>query len=146
MGHLMRRSIMIEKSEWMCRFAVHLMNLQPLERHANLTQIAETFWYYIRHRVPEEAAQARAAGTLSAPDRQGGWTAACSQAIRRLDPQLGDHDADSLAQRLWDADWVRAVDPYVMADALWDQATLLSLELNGHAKRPINPDTVFRKG
>lgn len=133
---------MLEKADWIRRFATRLMGLQPLERCANMPQIAETFWYYTRHRCPEEAAQARAAGTLPALDRERAWIEACSHAIQAHDPQLSEQDTRSLAERLWDADSARTVDPYVMAEALWDQAILMSLDL----KCTANAANVPRSG
>ncbi|MBC7954737.1 MAG: hypothetical protein H7Y33_02550 [Cytophagales bacterium] len=135
---------MLEKSEWISRFATRLMELQPRAPHGSLPQVAETFWYYTRHRRPEDAAEARAAGTLPVLTRRRAWIAACSEAIKCLDPLLDDQDTTSLAERLWEADWVGAVDPYVMADALWDQAILLSHELNVSGNAPVDPHTVFR--
>ena len=50
----------------------------------------------------------------------------------------------ALAEKLWDADWVRAVDPYLMAHALWDQAVLMTMGREGQDVKQIDPFAVFR--
>lgn len=134
--------MLLEKSEWTERFLTRLLALRPDLPRGLLPDMAETFWYYMRHRVPEQAAQERAAGNLRVRDRESAWVEACSEAIRGLDPELADEDTSALAQRLWDADWVKTVDPYLMAYALWDQATMLARGQEG----PIDPFAVFRGG
>jgi hypothetical protein len=125
---------MLDKADWIWRFTARLIALQPGAPSGSFPQVAESFWYYLRHQSPEETAEARAAGRLRALPRRLAWIQACGRAIQLLDPQLADQEAQSLAERLWEADWVRAVDPYVMASALWEQAALMSCELNGNAK------------
>jgi hypothetical protein len=115
-----------EKSLWIQRFSTRLMVLDPHVQTGLLPEIAETFWYYQRHREPEECAQARAHGRLRMPGRRDAWIEACAAAIRALDPELGSQDTAALATTLWEEDWARTVDPYLMAQALWEQALLLA--------------------
>ncbi|MEO8152011.1 MAG: hypothetical protein ABI605_02995 [Rhizobacter sp.] len=136
--------MLIEKSEWIGRFATRLMEVQPDTSIGLLPQIAETFWYYMRHRLPEEAADHRAAGSLRVRNRGRAWIEACSEALRELDSRMSNAATLALAEKLWDADWVRAVDPYVMAHALWDQAVLMTMGREGEDAQPIDPFAVFR--
>lgn len=118
----------IDKTIWVQRFATRLVALQPDTPVGLLPEIAETFWYYQRHREPEDLARERAAGRLRVQGRRDAWIEACSAAICSLDPQLGDENTVALAATLWEEDWARSVDPYLMAQALWDQAILLSMQ------------------
>lgn len=133
-----------EKSLWIQRFAMRLLVLEPTIQTGLLPQIAETFWYYQRHREPEECAQARAEGRLRMPGRRDAWIEACSAAIRALDSDLDSQDTRALATSLWEEDWARTVDPYLMAQALWEQALLLASQ-NG-TEGEVAPDlhAVFR--
>lgn len=133
-----------DKSIWMQRFTTQLIALQPEVRTGLLPEIAETFWYYQRHREPEEAALARARGQLRMQGRREAWIEACSAAICALDPQLGDENTFALAATLWEEDWARTVDPYVMAQALWDQAIVLASQGEGNPEQPLNLLSVFR--
>lgn len=131
-----------DKTIWMQRFTARLLELQPHTPLGLLHEVAETFWYYHRHRAPEEAAQARAAGRLRMRGRREAWIEACSAAICALDPQLGDENTSALATTLWEEDWARTVDPYLMAQALWDQALVLTMQNEG--EQPANLFSVFR--
>lgn len=131
-----------EKSLWIQRFAMRLMVLEPTLQAGLLPEIAETFWYYQRHREPEECAQARAAGHLRMPGRREAWIEACAAAIRGLDPELNSQDTSALATSLWEEDWARTVDPYLMAQALWEQALLLASQSG--ADRAPSLHAVFR--
>ena len=133
-----------DKSIWIQRFATHLVTLRPELPVGLLAEISETFWYYQRHREPEEAAEARAQGRLSMPGRRIAWIDACAAAIRRLDPELGQEDTHALATTLWEEDWARTVDPYLMAEALWDQAILLASQSQPERDGPPSLYTVFR--
>ncbi|MBX3622193.1 MAG: hypothetical protein KF891_19680 [Rhizobacter sp.] len=133
-----------DKPSWIGRFAAHLGMLQPDEPVGLLPEIAETFWYYHRHRTPEEAAQARAEGRLRLRGRREAWIDACSAAICALDPQLQGEDTRALATTLWEEDWARSVDPYVMAQALWDQAVLLAHQGEGGAEHPLDLFSLLR--
>ena len=133
-----------DKSIWIQRFAARLMTLDPHAPAGLLPEIAETFWYYQRHREPEEAAQARADGRLRMPGRRDAWIEACSAAIRALDPELGAENTQALATALWDEDWARTVDPYLMAQALWEQALLLASQNGGEGELPPSLHAVFR--
>jgi hypothetical protein len=133
-----------DKTIWIQRFATRLMLLQPGVPQGLLPEVAETFWYYQRHREPEEVAQARAEGRLRMPGRREAWIGACSAAIRALDPQLGGEDTLGLATTLWEEDWARTVDPYLMAQALWDQAMLLAHQSPSDDEAPPSLYTVFR--
>lgn len=134
----------IDKPSWIQRFATHLQTVQPALPDGLLPEIAETFWYYHRHRTPEEAAQARAEGRLRVRGRREAWIDACSAAICALDPQLRGENTQALAATLWEEDWARSVDPYVMAQALWDQAVLLAHQGEGTADHPLDLFAVLR--
>ena len=131
-----------EKSLWVQRFAMRLMVLEPTVPTGLLPEIAETFWYYQRHREPEECAQARAEGRLRMPGRRDAWIQACAAAIRGLDPELSSQDTSALAESLWEEDWARTVDPYLMAQALWEQALLLASQSEGEMAPSLH--AVFR--
>lgn len=133
-----------DKSMWIQRFNARLMTLQPSTLTGLLPQISETIWYYQRYREPEDAALARANGQLSLPGRRDAWVAACSAAIHGLDPHLGLDDTHALAATLWDEDWSRTVDPYLMAEALWEQAILLASQATAEQDRQPSLYTVFR--
>jgi hypothetical protein len=134
----------LDKPTWVQRFASELLMLKPETPVGLLPEIAETFWYYQRHREPELLARERAAGQLRVPGRRRAWIEACSAAIRQLDPQLANEDTFALALSLWEEDWARSVDPYLMAQALWDQAILLSMHGDGQPDRGIDLFSVFR--
>lgn len=134
----------LDKSNWVQRFATELVTLKPDTPVGLLPEIAETFWYYQRHRDPEALARERASGKLRVPGRRRAWVEACSAAIRELDPQLGNEDTFALALTLWEEDWARSVDPYLMAQALWDQAILLSMHGEAQPERGIDLFSVFR--
>jgi hypothetical protein len=131
-----------EKSLWIQRFAMRLLVLEPTVQTGQLPEIAETFWYYQRHREPEECAQARAEGRLRMPGRREAWVEACAAAIRGLDPELNSQDTAALAESLWEEDWARTVDPYLMAQALWEQALLLASQSEGETAPSLH--AVFR--
>ncbi|MET0335469.1 MAG: hypothetical protein ABW190_14450 [Rhizobacter sp.] len=133
-----------DKNLWMQRFSCALLGFQPNSPTGLLPEIAETFWYYHRHREPREAARARAEGRLRMVGRKAAWIQACSAAIRGLDPQLGNEDTLALAATLWEEDWARTVDPYLMAQALWDQAILLATQSSSDSDMPPSLFTVFR--
>lgn len=133
-----------DKSTWTQRFAIHLVVLQPDIPTGLLIEIAETFWYYHRHRTPEDAAEARASGRLRLRGRREAWISACAAAICALDPQLGGEDTEALAATLWEEDWARTVDPYLMAQALWDQAIVLAQQGEGSRERPLDLFSVLR--
>lgn len=116
----------IDKSDWIARYITRHMALAPKAPGGMLVQIAETYWFYLRHRAPEDVAEERVAGAVPVPSRARSWIEACTEALRALDPYMGSGDAHALAERLWDADPQRVVDPYVMANALWEQALLMS--------------------
>jgi hypothetical protein len=116
----------LEKSEWIARYSSCYRRLSPSAPAGQLPEIAETYWFYLRHRVPEDVALDKVNGVLERKSRAESWISACSEAIRDLDHGMDENDTRELATQLWDADLVRAVDPYVMANALWDQAILLS--------------------
>lgn len=135
----------LDKSSWIQRFATQLVELQPTLPPGLLPEIAETFWYYHRHRQPEEAAEARASGRLRMCGRREAWIEACGNAIRQLDPALGRENTTSLAATLWEEDWARSVDPFLMAQALWDQAVLMAMQAeSGLPERPVDLFSVFR--
>lgn len=131
-----------EKSLWIQRFAMRLIVLEPTVQTGLLPEIAETFWYYQRHREPEECAEARAQGRLRMPGRREAWIEACAAAIRGLDPELSSQDTTALATSLWEEDWARTVDPYLMAQALWEQALLLASQSDGEMAPSLH--AVFR--
>jgi hypothetical protein len=133
-----------EKSLWIQRFSTRLMVLDPHVQTGLLPEIAETFWYYQRHRQPEECAQARADGRLRMPGRRDAWIEACAAAIRALDPELGSQDTTALATTLWEEDWARTVDPYLMAQALWEQALLLASQSDNPGERVPSLHAVLR--
>lgn len=133
-----------DKSLWIQRFAMRLTVLNPCLATGLLPEIAETFWYYQRHRDPEECAEARAQGRLRMPGRREAWIEACASAIRALDPELGTQDTSALATSLWEEDWARTVDPYLMAQALWEQALLLASQSGGDGDMAPSLHAVFR--
>jgi hypothetical protein len=133
-----------DKSLWIQRFSSRLLEIDPYVPSGLLPEIAETFWYYQRHREPEECAEARATGRLRMPGRREAWIEACAAAICALDVELGSQDTRALATSLWEEDWARTVDPYLMAQALWEQALLLASQ-NGNAhEMPPSLHAVFR--
>lgn len=133
-----------EKSLWIQRFAMRLVVLDPTVPTRLLPEIAETFWYYQRHRDAEACAEARAQGRLRMPGRREAWIEACAAAIRGLDPELGSQDTEALATSLWEEDWARTVDPYLMAQALWEQALLLASQSGADGEMAPSLHAVFR--
>lgn len=131
-----------DKSLWIQRFSSRLLQIDPYMATGLMSEIAETFWYYQRHREPEECAEARAAGRLRMPGRREAWIEACAAAICALDAELGSQDTRALATSLWEEDWARTVDPYMMAQALWEQALLLASQSG--SEMPLNLHAVFR--
>ena len=126
-----------EKSEWIARFMVRLLALAPREPVGQLPEIAETHWFYLRYKTPEGVAEQRVKGLLPRFSREASWVDACACAIRELDPTMDEGDTRELAAQLWDADWAHAVDPYVMANALWDQAILMSRSGEAWSEHPL---------
>jgi hypothetical protein len=133
-----------DKSVWIQRFSSRLLQIDPNAPSGLMSEIAETFWYYQRHREPEECAEARAAGRLRMPGRREAWIEACAAAICALDVELGSQDTRALATSLWEEDWARTVDPYLMAQALWEQALLLASQNGSDGEMPPSLHAVFR--
>ena len=122
----------IDKSDWIHRYELRHRALAPHAPAGLLAQIAETHWFYLRHRAPEHVAEDRAFGRLPARTRAESWIEACTEALRGLDPYMRVSEARALAEQLWGADLLHAVDPYVMANALWEQALLMNRPESDH--------------
>jgi len=128
----------IEKAEWITRYRCRFTALAPHAPTGQLQEVAETYWFYLRHRLPEDVAAEKHAGRLVQRSRADAWIGACVEAIRGLDDSIDERETLELATQLWDADLLRAVDPYVMANALWDQAILLSRSDENLSRHPLS--------
>lgn len=133
-----------DKSLWIQRFSTRLRMIDPCVPSGLLPEIAETFWFYQRHREPEECAEARAAGRLPMQNRREAWIDACAAAIRALDSKLDVQGTQALAASLWEENWARTVDPYLMAQALWEQAQLLASQNGTEGELAPSLHAVFR--
>jgi len=123
----------IDKQAWMARYVARYRRLEPNAPCGQLSEVAETYWFYLRHCDPEVIAQRRAAGYALLRERSEAWVDACSEALRRLEPAMTSQATQTLAQQLWDADRLHVVDPYVMANALSEQ---LDLSRMGRQRQP----------
>ena len=126
-----------DKNQWIARYLLQHAFMAPNAPTGQLNEIAETYWFYLRHREPEDVATDRVLCRLQPHSREDAWVYACTQAICELDDTLARQDAQALAVRLWDADISRVVDPYLMATALWEQAALLSAQDPAFSAHPL---------